>query len=114
MAKIVVKKKLRLKVEERLWFFIKYITLKQTPIILKNISIGKHLKLGTIYICLLANKYVHWVNEWRFNIYREWWMFNTNSRHKILLKTRLCCFLAHVNFREESENDENTYNAINT
>ena len=41
-------------------------------------------------------------------------MFNTNSRHKILLKTRLCCFLAHVNFREESENDENTYNAINT
>ena len=51
LAKVFVKKTLCLNVEEKV--FIKYITLKH--LILKNISIGMHLKRG-INVYLIASK----------------------------------------------------------
>ena len=67
-----------------------------------------------IYICLKANKYVHWVNEWRFNIYcecRTLVIVLQTSLNTCLPKTRLyCLFFVYVSFREEKK-DENTANA---
>ena len=57
LAKILGKKILHFRFEEKLCRF-------RSECIVNNVS---------IYICLKANEYVHGVNEWRFNIYREYW-----------------------------------------
>ena len=48
------------------------------------------------------------MNEWRFNVYREW----LHSIWKILPKTRLyCLFFVYVSFGEEKKKTKNTANA---
>ena len=64
------------KVEKRLWFVIKYITLKQILLILKTFPLERILHSVSIYICLQTKRYVCWVNEWRFNIHRKCWTLN--------------------------------------
>ena len=44
------------------------------------------------YFCLPANKYVHWVNEWRFNIYYESWTIYIRDFEKTPFKL----FIIHV------------------
>ena len=55
LAKIFVKKILRLKVEKKI-FVILYTTLKQTPLVLKPFSSECVLNRVSIYICLQTNK----------------------------------------------------------
>ena len=109
LVKIFVKKTSRLKVEERLWIDFRYITSKQTPLTyLKNI-----LNLVSVYICLQANKYVHWENEWSFNIYRECWKqiiaFQTKNTPENTFILFIFC-VCTLSFGEKKKN-ENTANA---
>ena len=50
------------------------------------------------YICLPANKYVHWVNEWRFNIYCESWTIFIAFQTKEISgeKNMFILFIFHV------------------
>ena len=72
---------------KKLWF-VKYIILKQTPLILKRFPLEcSYLKRG-ISICLLACKYIfHWMNEWIFIMNVEQYLLS--SRGKRLPETRL-------------------------
>ena len=58
------------------------------------------LKLGiNLNFCLQENRYVHSVNEWRFNIYIEYLL---RSRWKRLPKTCLCCLVfMYLSFGDE-------------
>ena len=102
-----------LKVEERLLFVIKYITLKKNTFYYKNIPSECIINRVSIYICLQENKYVHCVNEWRFNIYRECWTpiiaFQTKNtpENTFILFIFCVCILS---FGEKKKN-ENTANA---
>ena len=56
------------------------------------------LKWGVniIYICLQENKYVHWVNEWYFNIYRESWTPFITFQTKQTPENTFILFIFHV------------------
>ena len=107
-AKIFIRKIFQLKVEKRHWFSKKMLfKTNTTGLIFKKSSFLRNEAIKTGYqynfICLPANKYVHWVNEWRFNIYWESWTifiaFQTKESSK---KTRLYCLLfMYVSLRGE-------------
>ena len=74
---------------------MKYIILKQTPLILKTFPSECILNL---------------VQDSIFIVNRECLTLIITFKTKILLKTRLCClFFVYVSFREEKQ-DENTAN----
>ena len=53
---------------KRPWFFKKYVIWKQTQLILTTFPSECSSNGVSIYVCLQANKYVYWVNQWRLNI----------------------------------------------
>ena len=60
-----------------------------------------------------GNKYVSWVNEWRFNIYCESWTILLCFKRKWLLKNCLYCSLfIYVSFGEEKNDKKNSFNLV--
>ena len=105
LAKIFDKKILCLKVEERLWFVIKYITLKQTPLILKTFPSECILNRVSLSIWLKANKYIHWVNDWKKNMDKQnstlnlfSYLFIRRSRHDIHMFEQKFYMSKNLNF----------------
>ena len=107
LAKIFVKKRLRLKVEERLWFVIKYIILKQTPLNLKTFPLKCILNQVSIYIYLQANiMFIEWMSE-NSSFIVICWTLIIGFQTKNTPKTRLnCLFFVHVSFGEERKRRE--------
>ena len=58
-------------------------------------QIFKYLNIY-IYILLIVSKYVPWVNEWRFNIYRECWTLIIAFQTKNTPKNTFILFIFHV------------------
>ena len=75
LAKIFIREKWCMKVKKRFWFVIRYVhvILKQTQLILKTLPLECSWNWLSIYVCFQANRNVHWVKCWRFNIYGEFW-----------------------------------------
>ena len=104
LSKIFIRKMLCLKFEKRSWFVIKYVILKQTPIIMKTF-LWNAAKMGYQYIfaCKQKNIFVEWMSgDSIFMVNVE--KYFLRSRWKRLPKTCLhCLFFMYTSVEDEKK-----------
>ena len=82
---IFIRKIFRLKVKNTTGLI-----LKKSSFLRNEVKTGYHYN----HICLQTNKYVHWVNEWRYKIYCESWTILRSERK--WLRKKFILFIIHV------------------